>query len=622
MIGKILSKRYRIEALIGSGGMAVVYRALDLRTNRTVAVKALRAEYSRDQDFLRRFDREAMACAKVQHPNIVNLLDIGEDGDTRYLVMEYVQGQTLKEVIQERGKLPQEEALRITQQALSALGHAHQKHIIHRDIKPQNMLVGLHGDIKIADFGIARMTDSTTLTHMDGNIMGSVHYFSPEQAKGQQASAPSDLYSIGVVLYEMLTGRVPFDGETSVAVAMQHVNELPKPVSSFTPGVYPAVEQVLAKAMCKGIAQRYTSAEQMSADLRRAVRQPEGGFVKMRPAPVPADTKRTGVGGGQGRGRNNRARRWRGRVLFTLTLLLCAGVLGLLGYAGYGFYAHMTNYTAMPGVTGLEQSVALDVLRKAQIEPVIIKQRHDVVMSGFVITQDPPEGKEIGRGEQAALYISVGSAKVQVPNLVGMAQEEAEAALTEQGLAVGDVLVELSEALPGRVIRQEPAASTEATDGMMVDLHVSGGVVVVPDLSQLPFADAEGKLTSLGLAVGHVTFVDVDNARQDTQIQAQDPKTGERVFPGSEIALSVARFDHRPFHKQVSVRVEIPKEGARVRVALVERDGKETEQYAARHALAGPNELTVELRSAIGGEASYRVYVNDAVVEESVITFE
>ena len=242
MSDRILADRYRLTEQIGMGGMAIVYKAVDLRTGHNVAVKVLRPEFNEDVEFVSRFQREAEAASKMTHHNIVNLLDVGMDGENRYLVMEYVQGKTLKAVIQERGKLSAPLACQIAIRILSALEHAHRNGIVHRDIKPQNILVHEDGHIKVADFGIARIADM---------VMGSVHYFSPEQARGEAASPVSDLYSTGIVLYEMLTGRVPYDGDNPVAVAMQHLHAAPEPIQSISPDVPPSVVRVCMRAMEK-----------------------------------------------------------------------------------------------------------------------------------------------------------------------------------------------------------------------------------------------------------------------------------------------------------------------------------------------------------------------------------
>ena len=223
MIGKMLDNRYELVEFIGNGGMALVYRAIDHRTGHSVAVKILRPEFNQDAEFLGRFEREATTASRMSHHNIVNLLDVGQDGEYRYLVMEFVRGKTLKDVIQDRGALTPEVAGQIAIRILSALQHAHKNGIIHRDIKPQNILVHSDGHIKVADFGIARVAGSSTISRSD-SVMGSVHYFSPEQARGEEVTFASDLYSVGVVLYEMLTGQPPFDGDTPVAIALQHLN--------------------------------------------------------------------------------------------------------------------------------------------------------------------------------------------------------------------------------------------------------------------------------------------------------------------------------------------------------------------------------------------------------------
>ncbi|HPA61621.1 MAG TPA: protein kinase, partial [Clostridia bacterium] len=272
MIGVLLMGRYRLEERIGEGGMAAVYRALDLRTGHRVAVKFLRQELQANQEFLDRFRREATAASRMSHHNIVNLLDIGDNPSAPYLVFEFVDGKTLKEIIAEHGKLPQGTAVQIAIRILSALRHAHEAGVIHRDIKPQNVLVDRQGYIKVSDFGIARMVDTNT---QDGesrqSVMGSVHYFSPEQARGETATAASDLYSVGCVLYEMLTGRMPFEGETQVSLAMQHLQAEPRPVRELAPEVSAAVAAVVHKALAKDPAARYPSALLMAQALHDAL---------------------------------------------------------------------------------------------------------------------------------------------------------------------------------------------------------------------------------------------------------------------------------------------------------------------------------------------------------------
>ena len=278
MIGKMLDNRYELVEFIGKGGMALVYRAVDHRTGHHVAVKILRPEFNQDQEFLGRFDREATTASKMSHHNIVNLLDVGVDGDIHFLVMEYVKGRTLKEVIAQKGALPPAVAAQIGIRILSAMQHAHKNGIIHRDIKPQNILVHADGHIKVGDFGIARVAGSNTISS-DDSVMGSVHYFSPEQAKGEAVTFSSDLYSVGVVLYEMLTAQPPFEGETPVAIALQHISGKPRAMSELNPAVPPAMERVVAKAMEKRPEKRYQSALEMAQDLQRALQEPDGTWL-------------------------------------------------------------------------------------------------------------------------------------------------------------------------------------------------------------------------------------------------------------------------------------------------------------------------------------------------------
>ena len=329
MIGRVFAQRYRLEEFIGKGGMALVFRATDLRTGHDVAVKILRPEFNNDKEFLERFEREALAASKMSHHNIVNLLDVGQEEGYRYLVMEYMRGRTLKEVIAEKGRLPERVAAQITIRILSALQHAHNNGIIHRDIKPQNILVNSEGLIKVADFGIARVAGSSTLSKGD-NVMGSVHYFSPEQARGEDVTFASDIYSVGVVLYEMLTGQVPFDGDTPVSVAMQHISAQPKPPSLLADGISPAMEQVVLTAMSKEPRNRYRDAADMARAVRAALDHPDvaAGTVSQN---TPSQRTRS-----VDTGRNAVAARQRKRQRMRETLLILGLTLAALAVLSIG----------------------------------------------------------------------------------------------------------------------------------------------------------------------------------------------------------------------------------------------------------------------------------------------
>ena len=378
---RVLSGRYELIEIVGTGGMAIVYRALDQKTGREVAVKLLRPEFERDEEFVRRFSHEAKAAAQVAHENIVNMLDVGFDG-VPYIVMEFVRGQTLKDLIRSVGSIPPRQAVAMALRILAALDHAHRNNIVHRDIKPQNILVDESGMIKVADFGIARVTNSSTMTATgDGSFFGSVHYISPEQARGEKADEKSDLYSVGVVLYEMLTGQVPFDSESAVSIAIKHIGETPRSIRELKPELPRALEQILQKALSKDPADRYQSASEMAADLKRSLTNPRGGFVRN---PVMD------------------AQRRKARVRNALAGLLLAAVLGamVLIIVKTGVFDHYFYGVTVPSVVGKSAALARQILSAAGLNASLSAEE------GTVTAQSVAENTGAKMGSVIELTVS------------------------------------------------------------------------------------------------------------------------------------------------------------------------------------------------------------------------
>ena len=404
MIGQILAERYQIVAPIGEGGMALVFLAKDLRTGHNVAVKFLRPEFKENPDFLGRFHREATAASKMSHHNIVNLLDVSDGAENPYIVIEYVDGKTLKDIIRERKSLPEDVAAQIAIRILSALQHAHQAGIIHRDIKPQNILVNQKGYIKVSDFGIARMVGANTATIADANntVMGSVHYFSPEQARGETATVLSDLYSVGVVLYEMLTGAVPFEVETSVAIALQHVQARPKPVRELALNVSPAIEAVVMKALEKEPAQRYHTALEMAQALKIALQFPEKEITLDTPVLTIDPVRKPPP----------RRKRSRERIaLIALTVLVVVG----LAVGSLLIVRSVISGTKAPYLIDLEETTAIREARIAGLNPQIVRQPSGEP-AGRVIGVSHDFDYPMKRGDTILIIVSSGPIEQATPD--------------------------------------------------------------------------------------------------------------------------------------------------------------------------------------------------------------
>ena len=628
MTEKILANRYRLTEQIGMGGMAIVYRAIDLRTGHNVAVKVLRPEYNEDREVISRFQREAEAASKMTHHNIVNLLDVGMDGDNRYLVMEYVQGKTLKAVIQERGKLSAPLACQIAIRILSALEHAHRNGIVHRDIKPQNILVHDDGHIKVADFGIARIADSATLTRGD-NVMGSVHYFSPEQARGEGATAASDIYSTGVVLYEMLTGRVPYDGDNPVAVAMQHLHAVPAPIQSLAPDVPPSVVRVCMRAMEKNPALRYQTARDMAADLRLALE--ERGEVQNLPQETELDVRqpkpqiagdRTGNTGSRQTVRGKRERQKRLRIL--ADILIALAVLAGLFFGGKAIIDRSIFTVKVPDVMGMNIDEAVRVLKQAGLTETHKAMPNDDVDRNLVYVQNPGADTTIRKGDAVILVISSGPVPFEMPNVTGMTADEATNLLAGKKMNITRDRAASTEVQKGRIISQIPAAGDQVTRDDPVTLTVSGGSTTVPALAEKTLEEAEEMLTKQNLTVQPgLKYQAAENPAQHGLIAASLPEAGSLAAEDTSVQLTLYRDPDLAV--TASLRVTIPKSDQQSKVRItVQAENSNTVIETRTYTLEPEDSRVIEESIEIPDSRTYTytVYNGDSQIEQKVLNAE
>ena len=625
---KILANRYRLTEQIGMGGMAIVYRAVDLRTGHNVAVKVLRPEYNEDSEFISRFQREAEAASKMTHHNIVNLLDVGMDGENRYLVMEYVQGKTLKTVIQERGKLSPALAGQIAIRILSALEHAHRNGIVHRDIKPQNILVHADGHIKVADFGIARIANSSTLTKGD-NVMGSVHYFSPEQAKGEGANATSDLYSTGIVLYEMLTGRVPYDGDNPVAVAMQHLHATPVPIQNLAPDVPPALVRVCMKAMEKNPAMRYQTARDMAADIRAALENrperpvyPEKELEIQQPKPqmIKEETTRQQISD-TGRNKSRTAKRKR---IWTIILTSVLGVvLAVVIFFGVRIiFDRVVTTATVPYVTGLDVKDAKEQLTREGLKYKELYVDSDEVKVNVVMYQNPEADTVVRKDDTVLISVSSGPAQLTMPDVTGSSLEDAKALLQSYGFTQITLYPVISgESAPDTVVSQTPVAFEKVNKDTPVSISISGGKTTVPLLKNLTLAEAEKLLKQNQLKINPViTYVDTRNAKDHGKITGQSPAENLDVMLNSEVSLNVYRYPTDKADYTFEITLNKSDEDISLRVTL-QADDSELELESYSHTYPQDMERTQRVTINIPDNRSYtcRVYQNGEVGEPFVI---
>lgn len=587
---KILNNRYELEQRIGEGGMARVYRGRDLRLNRTVAVKVLHGHYASDPAFLQRFHHEAQAAANLRHPNIVEVYDVGQDGDVHYIVMEYIEGSDLKPLIMRSGPLPIERALGIAEAVARALDVAHRMGMVHRDIKPQNIIVGPEGQVKITDFGIAKSALSTALTET-GVTFGTADYISPEQARGLVATPRSDVYALGVTLYEMLTGRLPFSGDSAVAIAMQHVSSDPPPPRMFNPHIPPRLEGLVLRALSKDPQQRPATGQEF-AQLLSSYRQVGGQETMVRPVvpyvmpqhapqvaarsgtqpvqqvhrpPLPpsrpqvvahAPPRSSGLGFGG----------------FLLGLLLLTGVLGLVYLFSIGTFDDLIHLTIdsprpsvtvgpvpatvgptvlplvqVPDVVGLDEQAAIAALEQAHFRPQFgVARNSDDVGVGLVLEQMPSAGEAIAETGVVTYVLSLGPAMVDVPDVVRQRASDAQATLEQAGFQV--VLEQGSgpDDSEGFVLRQRPFAHARLRRGEVVTIVVSiGDKVIMPDVTGQTEAEARIRIAAAGLTWVYSDLQSCEKLGELCDrfgpgvVVSSIPRGGEQVARGAEVTLGV-----------------------------------------------------------------------------------
>jgi beta-lactam-binding protein with PASTA domain/predicted Ser/Thr protein kinase len=547
----VFNGRYELHRRLGRGGMAEVFLARDQLLDRPVAVKVLFPEFATDPAFVERFRREATAAANLNHPNIVGVFDWGQADGTYFIVMEYVDGRTLSEILRAEGPLHPDRAADVGADVAAALGFAHRNGVVHRDVKPGNVLVTASGQVKVADFGIARAITADTddnLTQV-GTVMGTATYFSPEQARGDAVDPRSDIYSLGCVLYELVVGRPPFAGDSPVAIAYKHVQESPVPPRQINTELPTAIEAIILKCLAKNPVNRYPTAEDLRADLRRFR---EGNGILAEPVMVPpVDPGATGVVAATTAvpaadyvddDEDDDERRSSGLFLAGLIILLVvlAGMLYLLSQQFAGDDDPAVAQVEVPRVVGETVEDAQRILDNLGFEVRITREANDDQEAGRVFDQDPKFGERVDEGSTVTLKVSAGAEAVTVPDVIGSQVDQARLLLTAQGFTVVTEDVDDEDAPVGEVVDQDPSPNDEAPRGSEVRLFVSGGPAPreVPDVVGRPIAEASNLLGQAGFAVNQTS--ESSNTVPEGEVIRTNPPAGSTQEKGTAITVVVS----------------------------------------------------------------------------------
>lgn len=567
IIGKTIANRYEIISKTGVGGMATVYKAKDTVLNRNVAVKVLKEEFITDEEFVKRFNSEAQAAASLSHPNIVSIYDVGNEDNIYYIVMELVRGKTLKQIITEEGALPWKWSVNIAMQIASALETAHKNNIVHRDIKPHNIIITEDGVAKVTDFGIAKAVSNSTITAF-GTTIGSVHYFSPEQAKGGYTDAKSDIYSLGVVMYEMLTGKVPFDSDTSVSVALKHMQETPVAPMDLNENIPQAVNDIILKAMQKEPMARYQSATAMLNDLARALKEPDGDFVgednlddglTRRMGAITPDMERNSNVRTKKKKQNNFAKFMKIHPVLGTMLILIILAIVVAGILKTVSALTTKKDVQIPELVGLTEEQAIQKIKESNL--IYEKESEDYnkdYAEGQIYEQTPKYRVNYTIKEKSTIKVKVskGTEKVVVPKVVGMTYDEAVKALENAKLKAERVEETSKTIQEGYVISQEIEANESANAGDAIKIHVSIGTgipqVVMPNVVGYSEENAKNTLNGKNLVV--TVEYSEDTSKNNGEVLSQSIEKGKNIDEGTEVTIVVNKFRQ---NKTAKVKINV-----------------------------------------------------------------
>nr|WP_288223918.1 Stk1 family PASTA domain-containing Ser/Thr kinase [uncultured Megasphaera sp.] len=638
MTGHTLANRYQILEEVGTGGMAVVYKARDILLDRIVAVKILHAEYGNDHEFVTRFRQEAQAAAKLSHPNIVNIYDVGKDGDIHYIVMEFVRGETLKEYIEKHGHLPINTSIQIAFDIGEALESAHHNGLVHCDIKPHNILVTETGRIKVADFGIARAINSSATMKEDKKILGSVHYFSPEQASGNTLDERTDIYSLGVVMYEMMTGVVPFEGDTPLSIALQHVQDaIPLP-TKYNRRIPRLVERCILKAMAKNPDDRFQSVEELMSELRLSqgfvnsnkgampiIKKGFEGTVKLPPVP---EKNTRGEGNIFNRFLDSVSRHSKKSIIIAMGSVFI--IAFLWAFFSFGNFWSTQDIT-VPDVTGKQMEIAQTMLTDKHLSVSIKEVDSSDVPVGEVITQTPIGGSVVKANRTIYLTVSRGNHgdTVLVPDLRGLTLDEATRKLKEIGLSVGTVTYADADRDDGKILQQTPSSPDKVAQNTTIDVVVSrvkvkeAAPVNVPDTRGMSLDTAMQTLNNAGISIGTIGNLNSNLPNAQATVTGQSLRKGGRTADLYVIYPQTADTSSADVPKEgtgamrsgkVNIHVPNGSSNPHVQIVLTDDNGSRTVYDKVQ---AGGDTVVKNVSGV--GRTHVKVFINNTLVQDQYL---